>query len=222
MRIAAPSFIKKADRITNVIYLKEFVCEVELLYMSSSYDGDEPDSVEVNLLAETDMLFNVHLPYDLDLSIENKWSTIELFINKLKALKAYTHTIHIQKEESFFVNLKNFIDKTGAMITVENAENDADLLGKIKGTGAGICADLGHVMHYKGSVEKVLNDFSDEIKLIHLHASYNNKDHQSLKYADPNTLTLIKKFAEEKDIAVCIEVFDKDGFFESLKIFSEL
>ncbi|WP_164885319.1 cobamide remodeling phosphodiesterase CbiR [Geovibrio thiophilus] len=222
MRIAAPSFIKRADRITNVRFLQEFVDEVELLYMSSLYEGDEPDPAEVAELAATGMRFNVHMPYDIDLSKKENWAVIERYAELLLPLEAHTHTLHIQKEDSFFEHLINFIAKTDLPVTLENGGDDANLFGLIPNEPVWICADLGHVLHYGGTVEDIIRHWGRDIGLIHLHGSDGMRDHQSLKYIDKNTLRLIKNFAELQELTVCVEVFEENAFLESLDILLSL
>ncbi len=218
MRIAAPSFIKKADRITNVRFLQGLVDEVELLYMSSMYMGDEPDQEEVAELAATGMRFNVHMPYDIDLSVKENWAVIERFAELLKPLNACTHTIHIQHQESFFRNLTEFARRSAVPLSVENGADDAHLFSRLAGADAAICADLGHVIHYGGKVEDIIRLWGMDIGLIHLHGSDGMRDHQSLKHIDKNTLRFIKHFAELQDITVCVEVVEEEAFLESLDI----
>ncbi|GAB1534497.1 hypothetical protein ADMFC3_01280 [Geovibrio sp. ADMFC3] len=221
-RIAAPSFIKKTDRITNVRHLKGIVDEVELLYMSSLYEGDEPDPAEVEALGAEGMRFNVHMPYDIDLAVKANWAVIERYAELLKPLGAYTHTIHIQEQGSFFENLSEFAERTAIPLTVENSGDDAELFSRLKGIPVQICADLGHVIHYGGDAGRLLEAYTAEIGLIHLHGSDGVRDHQSLVHADKGVLKTIKNFAEMQKITICVEVFEEKGFLESLDILLSL
>ena len=221
-RIAAPSFIKKADRITNVRHLKGIVDEVELLYMSSLYEGDEPDPAEVEALGAEEMRFNVHMPYDIDLAEKANWAVIERYAELLKPLRAYTHTIHMQEQGSFFENLSEFAERTAIPLTVENSGYDAELFSRLKGIPVQICADLGHVIHYGGDADRLLDTYTEEIGLIHLHGSDGVRDHQSLVHTDKGVLKTIKNFAEMQKITICIEVFEEKGFLESLDILLSL
>jgi len=221
-RIAAPSFIKKADRITNVRHLKGIVDEVELLYMSSLYEGDEPDPTEVAALGAEGMRFNVHMPYDIDLAEKANWAVIERYADLLKPLRAYTHTIHMQEQGSFFENLSEFAERTAIPLTVENCGDDAELFSRLKGIPVQICADLGHVIHYGGDADRLLETYTEEIGLIHLHGSDGVRDHQSLAHTDKGVLKTIKNFAEMQKITICIEVFEEKGFLESLDILLSL
>jgi sugar phosphate isomerase/epimerase len=221
-RIAAPSFIKKADRITNVRHLKGIVDEVELLYMSSLYEGDEPDPAEVEALGAEEMRFNVHMPYDIDLAEKANWAVIERYAELLKPLRAYTHTIHMQEQGSFFENLSEFAERTAIPLTVENSGYDAELFSRLKGIPVQICADLGHVIHYGGDADRLLDTYTEEIGLIHLHGSDGVRDHQSLVHTDKGVLKTIKNFAEMQKITICVEVFEEKGFLESLDILLSL
>ncbi len=221
-RIAAPSFIKKADRITNVRHLKGIVDEVELLYMSSLYEGDEPDPAEVEALGAEGMRFNVHMPYDIDLAEKANWAVIERYAELLKPSGAYTHTIHMQEQDLFFENLSEFAERTAVPLTVENSGDDADLFGRLRGIPVQICADLGHVIHYGGDAGRLLEAYAAEIGLIHLHGSDGVRDHQSLVHTDKGVLKTIMTFSEAHQVTVCIEVFEEKGFLESLDILLSL
>lgn len=218
MRLAAPSFIKKADRITNVRFLKNYFDEIELLYMSSLYEGDEPDPIEAAALANEGVRFNVHMPYDRDFSIAENRQVMESFAELLRPLNAYTHTIHIQKEPDFFRNLSAFMDKTAAPVTLENSGDDAELFGLIDDERVGICADLGHVICHGGDVSGILKRWGGRIQLIHLHGTDSERDHKSLRHVDKSVLKTIKSFALEHGITVCLEVFDKEDLMESREI----
>jgi hypothetical protein len=222
MRLAAPSFIKKADRITNVRYLKEWFHEIELLYMSSLYEGDEPDADEVKALSNEPVRYNVHLPYDRDLSIPENWKIIETFTNTLRSLKAHTHTLHLQKEPEFFKNLSEFIEKVQAPITIENSENDTELFELITDKSVGICLDLGHVICHGQSVDKHLKKWGDRVELIHLHGTDSERDHKSIRFIDKATLKTIKNFALEHEVTVCLEVFNEKDLMESRDILLSL
>lgn len=222
MRLAAPSFIKKADRITNARYLKAWFEEIELLYMSSLYEGDKPDVTEVAELAEEGVSYNVHMPYDRDFSVAENWRVIETFAEVLCPLKARTHTMHIQKEPDFFRYLSDFIVRTQTPVTLENSENDADLFGLITDKSIGICLDLGHVICHGENVDKILSKRGEQVELIHLHGTDTERDHKSLKFIDKDTLKTIKSFAVERGVTVCLEVFDEQDLMESRDIILSL
>jgi sugar phosphate isomerase/epimerase len=220
LHIAAPSFLIPADRITNVRKLAGAIGEVELLYMCSLRPEDAPDKEEIRLLAELPMRYNVHMPYDRDLSQVAEWTVIESFAEAMRPLNAVTHTFHMQKEKSFFTNLEVFTKKTELPVTLENSGDDTHLFDTE--FSAGICADLGHIIHHGRDVEQFLGKYGHKTELLHLHGSDGKHDHMSISHTDKGILRTIKGFAAEKQITICLEVFNFAGFMESREILLSL
>lgn len=216
MRISAPSFIIPAGRVENVLFLRNRVDEVELLYMDSMSAYDMPDEPEVKALAETGMRFNVHMPYDRDLSEISEWNFMTGFADRLKPLNAVTHTFHIQHQQSFFENLEWFLKETAMPVTLENSSDDVHLFDMMEGIGAGICLDVGHIVSSMDTAG-VIAKYADRIEMFHLHGVRDGKDHQSIRYLDDSVLSAVFGFASEKGLTVSLEVFNEADLRDSLE-----
>lgn len=219
MRISAPSFIKPASRVENVRFLKTLVDEVELLYMSSLENYDQPDVLEVKQLSETDMRYNIHMPYDRDLTKFSEWEFMAEFADKLKPLNAVTHTFHIIESAGFFKGLEWFIDETELPVTLENGDDylgDFDLPNDAK-----ICLDVGHMFMHGQNIERVLSKQANHIEMFHIHGVIDGRDHKSIRYLPKDIRDLIFSFAKDRGKTVSLEVFNEADLMDSLSIFSQ-
>jgi len=222
IRIGTTSFIKPADRLTNALFLKDTVDEIELLYTDSRHEYDIPDEKEVDALSELDVRYNIHMPYDRDLSIMDEWKFMVDFTEKLKKLKAVTHTFHIQPEPDFFKGLEWFIGETDLPVTLENGGNDFQLLIDMPETGAGVCLDVGHMVMYRQDVIGTLAKLDKKIEMFHLHGVQNSKDHKSIRHLDTKTAEAVLNFAKEKSLTVSLEVFNEQDLRDSLLCIDQL
>ncbi|MBW6509789.1 MAG: hypothetical protein K0A94_09630 [Desulfuromonadales bacterium] len=222
MRIAAPSFIIPAERLANVQYVRGLVDEIELLYFCSRQPEDLPDEQEVTQLALEPLRYNVHLPYDRDLTLVESWSTLQTFVDRLRPLGAQTHTLHLQPQREFFRQLETFAASNAGIISVENSGDDAQLFDQAAALPVDFCVDVGHMIHFRQDVEAVLSRHREQITLLHLHGSDGRRDHRSLKWIDPGLLRTIKQFALEKELTICLEIFQEAGLRESIALLRDL
>jgi hypothetical protein len=219
LRIAAPSFIIPAGRVENAQYLTGTVDEVELLYMDSLKLYDLPDASEISQLTKISLPYNIHMPYDRDLSVGQEWDTIYKFAETLKCLNARTHTFHIQQSAEFYVYLQEYSDKTGMHVTVENASADTAAFAECSFP---ICLDIGHIVMSGVDPIPLLDKYADRIYMFHLHGVKDGRDHQSLKYLDKMIIQRVAEFANERELTVSIEVFSEDKLRESLDVIHAL
>ncbi|MGD9808964.1 MAG: cobamide remodeling phosphodiesterase CbiR [Deferribacterales bacterium] len=213
MFVSCPSFIIPASRIENVRYLKGTVDEVELLYMCSLSEYDFPDGEEVRALADTGMRFNVHMPYDRDLTKRSEWEFMAKFADVLRPLCAHTHTFHIQPEDEFFRGLEWFRSETDMSVTLENGESDTASFAL---SDDDICLDAGHMLMHGQDISKLLSEYGERIKMFHLHGVNDGKDHQSVRYFPDDMLMQIMQFAKDKSLTVSLEVFNEADLKDSL------
>jgi sugar phosphate isomerase/epimerase len=222
MRIAAPSFIIPADRLDNVRYLRGLVDEIELLYFCSRQPEDLPDSDEIVELARESMRYNVHMPYDRDLALVESWQTLEPFTARLQPLNATTHTFHLQPQPDFFRCLDTFAQATPLAISVENGGDDARLFDEAALLPVDFCVDVGHMIHFRRDVERVLARHRERITLLHLHGSDGQRDHRSLAWVDRGLLGAVKEFASERDLTICLEIFQEEALRESINLLRDI
>ncbi|MBB5022530.1 cobamide remodeling phosphodiesterase CbiR [Desulfurispira natronophila] len=221
MRLAAPSFILPAQRLENVQYLQGLVDEVQLLYFCSQQPEDFPDEMEVAALAREPINYNVHLPYDRSLHSPDSWEVMGKFLHSLQPLQASTHTLHLQPEIEFFHLLEKFAAAHTAGISVENGGNDAHLFAEAQVLPVDFCVDVGHLIHHGQEVEAVLQKYQERIVLLHLHGSDGQRDHQGLQRVDRGLLRLVKDFAQERGVTICLEIFQEQVLRESIALLQE-
>jgi sugar phosphate isomerase/epimerase len=222
MRIAAPSFIIPAERLDNVQYLRGLVDEIELLYFCSRQPEDLPDAHEVAQLALEPLRYNVHMPCDRDLTLVESWSMLQKFLDSLCPLKAQTHTLHLQPQREFFCQLEAFAGINAGIISVENSGDDAHLFEEAAELPIDFCVDVGHMIHYRRDVEAVMTRHEERITLLHLHGSDGRRDHRSLRWADPGLLRGVKQFALERELTLCLEIFQEEALRESIDLLRDL
>ena len=222
MRIAAPSFIIPAERLDNVRYLRGLVDEIELLYFCSRQPEDLPDEREVAQLALEPLRYNVHMPYDRDLTLVESWPMLQTFVDRLRPLGAHTHTLHLQPQREFFRQLEDFAATNTHLISVENSGDDAHLFDAAAALPADFCVDIGHMIHFRRDVETVLTRHRERITLLHLHGSDGQRDHRSLKWVDPGLLRAVKQFALERELTICLEIFQEEELRESINLLRDL
>ncbi|AJF05500.1 cobamide remodeling phosphodiesterase CbiR [Geoalkalibacter subterraneus] len=222
MRIAAPSFIIPAERLDNVQYLRGLVEEIELLYFCSRQPQDLPDEHEVVQLALEPMRYNVHLPYDRDGTLTATWPMLQKFVDSLCPLKAQTHTLHLQPQRDFFCQLEAFAGTNKGIISVENGGDNAHLFDEAAALPVDFCVDVGHMIHFRRDVEAVLTRHQERIILLHLHGSDGRRDHRSLKWIDPGLLRTVKQFALERELTICLEIFQEEALRESIGLLRDL
>lgn len=218
MRLAAPSFIIPAERLVNVWYLRGLVDEIELLYFCSQKPEDLPNPAEIVELAREPVRYNVHLPYDRDLALVESWQALEPFISRLQPLNATTYTFHLQPQPEFFRGLDTFAQATPVPLSVENGGDDARLFDEAALLPVDFCVDIGHMIHHRRDVEKLLTRHQKRVVLMHLHGSDGQRDHRSLTWVDRGLLRMVKQFAVERDITICLEIFQEEALRESIAL----
>lgn len=216
MKISAPSFIIPATRAENVIYLKDLVDEVELLFFDSAHEFDMPTYGEINDLKCTGMPFSAHLPTDADLNTSEGWATIDAYINRLQPLNIRRFILHPVESGTF---LKELIKRRNNNIIIENTDFYGSFYDDAINAGIRLCFDNAHA---GGLAPQFLDKYSTFIDEYHLQGTKDGQHHKSLEYIGPCLLKSVFHKAAENDSTVCLEVFEKDGFLKSYEIFKGL
>lgn len=216
MKISAPSFIIPDTRINNVLYLKEFVDEVELLFFDSRHDFDMPDEKEIFGLASLNIGYGIHLPTDTDLNTETGWAVIDSYINVLLPLNPLRMVIHPVKSQ-FFLN--EICKRRQHNLIIENTDFYGSFFDDAVSMGLGLCFDNAHAGEH---AEDFLKKYHKHIAEYHLQGVSGEKHHKSLEYIEASLLKSIFTHADEQDSTVCLEVFNKNDFHKSYEIFKGL
>jgi len=222
INIAATSFIWPETRLYNAKKLVKFVNEIQLLYFQSKSDFDCTEDYEVMALSALPLDYTVHLPVDLDLSKSAGKKIMDSLIDKLLFLspKAFIiHPINSDVFKEYIVKLSNTIQPN---IYIENIDSNINIFRQYKELNIPLCFDIGHALLQNVPVKNFIKQFRNSIKYIHLHGLNKNKDHQSIIHLDKKLLEYIIGFAKDYDITICLELFNKIDFFESLNIINNM
>ncbi|MCD8554343.1 cobamide remodeling phosphodiesterase CbiR [Seleniivibrio sp.] len=212
MKISAPSFVIPDSRVNNVLYLKAYTDEVELLFFDSRHDFDMPSDAEIAELAALGMGYSIHLPTDNDLNTVEGWRVIDAYIEKLRPLKPLRMVIH-PAESAFF--LKETLKRQEHNLIIENTDFYGSFFDDAVGMGLKLCFDNPH------AGEKAYEFHERHKKYIseyHLQGETNGKHHKSLEHIEPNLLESILANAKSNGATVCLEMFSKDDFLTSYEI----
>jgi hypothetical protein len=215
MIVGMTSWQKPGTYLENVEILHKFADFIELLVYT--WDETTKQTLEKEIAEiQKKSKYSVHLPTD---TLENCKKAIEYFSDK----NPYRLTIHpFGEKEEFKEVIENGIDLVGEKLCLENLENDSfyeyhDLVKDLK---VSITMDYGHLLMVKESPQEFYERYAEQIKEIHYHGVIGEKGHVS---PDERQLNDFIKFYDrnfEKDIPVCIELFeleDTKKVFERLK-----
>lgn len=216
-KLATPSFIIPDTRINNARYLENQVDEVELLYFESKTDEDAPDPIEVEDLKQLDLTYNIHMPIDRDLDQPENWPQLFQYADTLSPLQPTTYTFHPGHSIDYIDNLLQFANTFGP-VSVENVNKQLDIFQTLSGAPISFCFDIGHAILYDINPYTFLSKWGDTVSHIHFHGVADGKDHRSLSHLDKSLLTDIIQFAHEKNKTLCLEMFNKQYFFDSISI----
>ena len=215
MKISAPSFVIPDSRANNVLYLKPYTDEVELLFFDSRHDFDMPSDAEIAELAALGMDYSIHLPTDNDLNTAEGWQVIDAYIAKLKPLKPLRMVIH-PAENAFFI--KETHKRREHNIIIENTGFYGSFFDDAVGMGLGLCFDNPHAGE---KAQEFHERYKAHIREYHLQGETNGKHHKSLEHIELNLLESILANAKCNGATVCLEMFSNDDFLRSYEIIRE-
>lgn len=216
MKISAPSFIIPDTRYNNIVYLKAFTDEVELLYLDSRHDFDMPDAKEISALKSLKMNYSVHLPTDLDLNSGDGWRVMDIFIETLAALPPVRYVIHPAESTVFLTELKK---RRHHNIIIENTDFYGSFFDDAVSMSFKLCFDNAHA---EEKASDFLEKYAPHISEYHLQGNNSDGHHKSLEYIENSLLKSIFRHAEKYSAAVCLEVFNEADFLRSYEIFKGL
>jgi len=248
-RLGAPSYVYPADIVPNVVRLGPHVDDVELLLFEVRSPRDLPGELtiaELSALAEEHALtYTVHLPLDLELASPDarlrdaSLRVAQEVIGATRKLDPWAYVVHVGgAEDALSVSpaaLDAWRDRAGRSLEalakeVENPESlavenltdtappvVASLLERVP---VSLCFDVGHALKTGEDPLPFLRKHLDRIRVVHLHAAADGRDHLGLEQIDGSLLiSLIDGFtAEAFRGVVTVEVFAEAPFFESVEV----
>ena len=242
-KICTTSFIYPDHYIPNVKMLGPYMDEIELLLFESKGPDSLPSMAVitelVQLAAEFDLSYNVHLPTDISISDPNparQADAVETIIQAMALVGPLDPTaliLHVPYGEStsdnsaverwqnrVYQNLKEIVStvENKKIIAVENLNYPLGLLdGIIADLGLSICLDLGHLMIYGHDVLEVFDTYAAKTSVIHLHGVENDRDHISLERLSDKLMQAVLQVLNKFTGTVSLEVFSFENLDSSLK-----
>jgi len=214
MIVGMTSWQKPGTYLENVEILHDFADFVELLVYT--WDKTTKNTLEKEIdKIQKKTKFSVHLPTD---TLENCKKAIEYFSNK----NPYRLTIHpFGDKKEFRKVIEKGIDLVGEKLCLENLENNDffDYHNFVEDLEVSITMDYGHLLIIKKNPQEFYEKYADQIKEIHYHGVISEKGHV---FPEEKQIEDFKNFYNknfEKDIPVCIELFELD---DTKKVFEKL
>ncbi|SMF04938.1 cobamide remodeling phosphodiesterase CbiR [Desulfovibrio gilichinskyi] len=228
--IAAPSWVIPGTVAENCRYLKGRVHEVGLLFFETAGSLAYTEEDLPADLAETGLSFHIHHPLDLPWheGADKIAQIMNVLSNKAAHLNPAAHILHPPKAGPqaghLLSDLAEKLRETAIdpeTVFIENIKENSleNNIKVIRDCGFKVCLDLGHMQAY--SQQKLLDTEGiwDLVKMLHLNAPGMGGRHESLEKLDKQGVKLLDCFFENfiKGGTVTVEVFEQEGFFNSLQ-----
>lgn len=248
--LSVPSFVYPDTYASNVRQLAHVADEVELLFFESAPQSlpDDDESRQLRqLINDTGIGYNIHLPVDIQLDHEdllmrkNSIDRLAAIVDRYKDLKASTLTLHLPMENSacqppsalkhwqrrIEQSLEHLLSKPGmpapGMFSIETlAYPPSWLLPIVENLDLGVCIDVGHVFRYGYDLTSVFQMFSSRTTIMHVHGVVQGRDHVSLNRLSPPLLQTVGRLLERFTGVVSLEVFSLKGLADSLACLDRL
>lgn len=249
-KIGCTSYAFPDSIIPNVIYMSEFVDDIELLLFESSEKGSILTAAEINELKlisiKHNIQYSIHCPIDLPAGSSDPF-TRNKFINQVESIINLTSALPIS---GFIIHLTGINNESNSLEILEWCENVNSFCKKISSInglihskicieslsynpkyneeivnkyGFSHCIDIGHMWLYNHNWETICTLFLSKTRVIHLHGIQDDKDHQSLAKHDKRQLNkFINMILKVYSGVVTVELFNKDKIFDSLKYVKEI
>ncbi len=228
--VAAPSWVIPGTVAENCRYLKGRVQEVGLLFFETAGSLAYTERDLPVDLAETGLSFHIHHPLDLPWheGADKIAQIMSILSKKVSHLNPVAHILHPPKAGPHAENLLSDLAEKlrEAAIDPENVfienikENSLkNNIEVIRDCGFNVCLDLGHMQAYDQHKLLDKEGIWDLVKMLHLNGPGKGGRHESLEKLDKQGVKLLDCFFENfiKGGTVTVEVFDQNGFFNSLQ-----
>lgn len=241
-KIGATSYIYPEDMLSNVLKLRERVCDIELLFFESGYFPDYNIISKLKKISYQEGLsYTVHLPLDPDIASssritrKNSLKEISFLIKKTKCLKPLGYILHIkgfktdnsnliQWQKRAMSSIKQIVQGASikpSQICVENLDYPMEFLDEIiKDLGISICLDIGHLQQYEFDIKQYFRKYIGRTRVIHFYGLSDLNLHSSLKKVDMKVINWLKKYLLKVKYSgiLTLEVFSESDLNISLKI----
>jgi sugar phosphate isomerase/epimerase len=240
-RLGSSSFIKEADVLTNLHFLKDKVDHVELLFFETDETWPYPSAKEIRqwagIAADYNLTYSIHLPIGIKLGTPDPAIRQQLvdamlrIIDLTRCLNPLAYDMHLElNDEQHWpawqeacLDALNRLKAGGAnpaITGVENLDYDyARVWPLLQETGFSTCFDVGHLWHRQADTTYHLKTYLPNASSCHLHGFDTERDHRSLR---PVPAEWILQFIDavkalERPIPVTLELFAETPFLESLE-----
>ena len=220
----------------NVRRLAGRVRDIEWVVFEIAHGLPGPEVIEemARLGREHGHSYTVHLPLDLRLAADEaargeSVATACRVIAQARALDPWAYIVHLQDEggeeaawrEQALASLGALGTAAGGVerLAVENlpgypAERLEPLLDALP---VSVCLDVGHLLAQERDPRSLLARWLGRMRVLHLHARQNERDHRSLAHMEQGLLRDLLQALQRAayDGVVTIELFDAEALWES-------
>jgi sugar phosphate isomerase/epimerase len=250
-RIGTTSFIYRADIITNVKKLKDYVDDIEIVLFESKENDGLPDLSVLeeirHIVGRSDTSVTVHLPLDLrlgDTDPDCRIASVDCavkIIDRTSIINPWAYIVHLNPgmlletdSQSLWDSWASFCreslseiasrTKNSRRICIENLENYRHdrLDSVIEGNPISLCLDIGHLWVQQLDPVPIIEKYGTRIRVVHIHG-IRKRDHASLKYVEKSELkrVLDALHAIRFPGVLTIEIFNRRDLKTSLKKIGE-
>ncbi|SKA88312.1 hypothetical protein SAMN02745704_02104 [Paucidesulfovibrio gracilis DSM 16080] len=210
----------------------------ELPETGSAFTDDELAALtaaeaDEDSVPKPDLSFHVHLPLDLpwDQGFNTAWRKIEALIQKAEPMHPRRYVLHPPPQGVSLRMLAGQFAAAGVKprrVLLENIQGCdlSEIWPEVLDSGFGACVDLGHILLYSQFPMLALPGLGERVDMLHLSAPdpFRPGRHLPLSHLDDNGRLLLRSMLDAltPGATVVLEVFDADGFQESLETLWEL
>lgn len=239
-KIGSTSYVYPADILTNVEKLKDIVDGIQLILFDSSDEVNLPNSLVCEKLKEIkerhNLEYYIHLPLDINFAVntdkerEQLFSIMKNMVEIGESIDSTYYIAHLNFNDNFMENTEINLDHLFKeypikdRFLIENIEYPINHLDHfLYDYGLNLCMDIGHLLLQDQNIHRLIEKYTEKIKIVHFHAvDPNKKDHKSLIHYNQKDLEVLINTLKTFNISTyIIEVFEKKGFFESYDILNK-
>lgn len=250
-RLGTTSYIIPDDILPNIRYLAGKVDDVQLILFESDELSNLPPAHVIAELAAIgrgeNLTYTVHFPLDVWLGAADELERVQSvdkcrrIIDLCRRLDVRTYALHLapadpdDRGELPAANMTGWLKSCGTSLAVLCAELESsrqlcvetlayrfDVVDELLEThDLGVCLDIGHLLLGKRDVEAHLAKYAGRLHLMHIHGVREDRDHQSLRYLDPDLLAAAVRQMSDTAVrprVMTVEVFCEADFKESMEV----
>jgi len=249
-RVGATSYVLPDHILPNVEFLAPLVDDVELvLFETDEYGSNLPDDDAIRrlleLAAEHDLTYTVHLPLDLRLGEGEGFDDLSLLkarrvIESTRGLEPYAYTLHLdgadlvsrsptpallsawrERCRRALMHVGESLERLD-LLSIENVEGwDPEFFGPILDVlPVSRVVDVGHLWLQGTDPGVHLDRWVARARIVHLHG-IGERDHSSLEHVDPKLLDpVVELLMGRFRGVVTVEVFSLGDFQSSMEALS--